>query len=204
MSIGRFGIMRSVVAALALGALVTAASCNDDPATDESSKPTSTVAETTTSLTVPPSTGLIEITTTTADPTQFGLTIADVRSGLEAAGTDLCKIAEATSTLNLAGSPTTTADVQAFFTLYGEVFNKIADALPDDSADDAQTIRDGVTEMLAKAAASSYDPTSLTGGLPPGLDTAAFGAAMERVDKQMTEECPGTGPGDDAPTTTEG
>lgn len=201
---GRERIVRAVVAGTAVAALFAAAACNDD-ADDASTKTTTTTtAVTTTSITVPTPTGLIEITTTTADPTQFGQTIGSVQGDLAAAGDDLCKIAAATSDLEQAGAPTTTADIQALLTVYGDVFNKIADALPDESADDAEVIRDAVTEMLAKGAASDYDPNSFTETGPAGLfDNPAMATTMERVGKKIADECPGIGPGD-APTTTEG
>jgi hypothetical protein len=175
-----------------LGAVLalTAAACGDD----DGDATTTTEAETSTS-----------VTTTTLSDADFESAMADAEAQLEAAGDDLCKIAEAETTQ---AAPANPEQMERWIKVQTRALTVIADTLAEEDPTSAEALRTAADELLAEAEKADFDPEFLTGESPPAaLTSPAYTEAAQALQGKYTADCaqqmvPGAEGGEDGATTT--
>ena len=182
-----------------------AAACGDNSDdTAKEAKTTTTVEKTDTTVADGESAGGDEtdVTETTAapDPAAFAAAMDDAEGALAAAGTDLCKIAAAAGQMG-ANAPSSPEDMKRVYGVYGKTITAVADALPAESAADAQILRDAVEKMMADAEKDGYDVSAFEGEGPAAFSEPEPAAAMERMSQTIGEKC--ASPADAGTETTE-
>ncbi len=156
------------------------ASCGDDA---PAKKPTPTTAKSSATTEAEAS------SQTTSTIGQFEATVAAQTTALLAAGNDFCKVTDPANSTN-GGGATTSADIKALYGYYDQLFNKIAEVMPQETVQaktDAQVLRDAAAKMIKDAEAASYAPT--LPHQPEAFSTAQVSAVLDRLGQVISTTC---------------
>lgn len=139
-------------------------------------------------------------TTTVADSGKFQSGLATMKSSLDAAGNDFCKITTAVSSFTQAGDPENADDVKAFLAFYTDFFDKLAANLPADSGIDPDVLTTAAKKLADDAEKGGYSTEMFSSSAPPdafaGKDiTEAMSKLGGIIAKSCTDTTPTTTPG---------
>lgn len=170
-------LRRSLLVMTAASLVLFAAACSgdDDEAADGPADPSSsTVAEE-------------SLTSTTLSDEDYFSQIEATEQALEAAGSDLCAVSQATAMLGMPANP---AQVERVIGIYTLTYNAAASALEPEDPTSAEALREAARALADEAAAADYSMEFIGGDAPPeALSTDEFVAATEALEAKYTADC---------------
>ena len=177
-------IRRSALVTVALAASLTllATSCGDSDDDSSSDKTTTTEKQ------------QDEETTTTeaaeGDTAAFGPALDQAEQGLEDASGDACALAEFLSSLDNLPDPADAQEVERAVDFVAAMLNALADTAPEANAAQADTLRQGATDLVAEGEAADFSVEWFNGqDTPKTLSDPELTAALGEFQTQTSTQC---------------
>ncbi|MFM7068759.1 MAG: hypothetical protein ACKOYM_04785 [Actinomycetes bacterium] len=178
-------VVRTGVVVITVACLAATSACSSS---DESAEKASTTSSTVTPTTMP--------TTTTLDDASYGAFYREVRSSIQAAGTDRCKLEGVFAELsNRRTTPANPAQMKQAITLTAEFLTAFAAAAPPALAQQAATVRRAAVALVAKAKATNYSMDTLDPAVQAEVFNQDFAKALQAIETANAKDCPPGGKG---------